>query len=57
MITAKEIRKKYDEDIKELQKICNHPSSTWCEEWWAIAHSTGRQVKVCDFCEKVLEVK
>ena len=57
MISAKEIRKKCDEDIKELQEICNHPSSTWCEEYWAIAHSTGRQIRVCDICEKSLETK
>ena len=57
MISAKEIRKKCDEDIKKLQEICNHSSSTWCEEYWAIAHSTGRQVRVCDICEKSLETK
>jgi len=55
MITAKSIRDKADEDIVELQNNCNHPSSTWCEDWtMGIGHSSG-QVKLCDICEKVLE--
>jgi hypothetical protein len=57
MMSAKELRKKFEVDLKELQESCQHPSSTWCEEYWAIAHSTGRQVRVCDFCEKILETK
>jgi len=55
MITAKEIRKKCEADIKELQKICQHPRSTWAEECWAVGHFTGRRIKICDVCEKVLD--
>jgi len=57
MRTAKEIRDKAEEDIKQLQEECPHPSSTWCEECWTVGHFTGRSLKVCDFCEKVLEIK
>ena len=57
MLTAKDIRKKCDEEIKKLQEICNHPKYTWCEEAWAPAHFTGRRLKICDVCEKVLERK
>jgi len=61
MKTAKEIREYYDKqkekEIKLLQKICKHISSKWCEEWWAPGHSTGRTVRLCDRCEKVLETK
>ena len=56
-LTAKKIRDKCREDIKKLQKICNHPGSTWMGEEWAPGHGTGRQVKVCDVCEKVLEAR
>ncbi len=55
MLTAKSIRDKCNKDILELQKICNHPNSTWCEDWtMGIGHSSG-QVKLCDICEKILE--
>ena len=61
MDTAKKIREFYesrkDSAIKKLQNKCNHPSSTWCQEYWAIAHSTGRSLKICDVCEKTLEIK
>lgn len=57
MISASDIRKKCNEDIKKLQEICQHVDSIWCEEQWAPAHSTGRQVRCCNFCEKVLETK
>ncbi len=57
MLTAKEIRKKCDEDIKKLQEICNHSESQWMNECWAIAHSTGRVVRTCVICEKTLETK
>jgi transcription elongation factor Elf1 len=56
-VTAKDIRVKCEEDIKKLQEVCNHPKSTWCLECWAVGHTTGRSVLVCDICEKVLETK
>lgn len=57
MLTAKEIRNKCENDIKELQKICEHPTSTWCIESYAPGHLTGRSLKICDVCEKTLEIR
>ncbi len=54
-MTAKEIRDKCEQDILELQKVCNHPSSHQAEECWAIGHFTGRSLMICDICEKVLK--
>ncbi len=54
--TVKELRDKHKKEIEEFQKKCKHPEiSDWMEEWWGIEHSTGRQVKVCNICEKVME--
>ncbi len=56
MKTAKEIREKCDNDIKQLQKTCKHLSSTWCEDWSiGIGHAVAGRVKVCSVCEKVLK--
>ena len=57
MISAKDIRKKCDEDIKQLQDICKHSDSQWMEQCWAPGHFTGRTVLVCLNCEKILETK
>ena len=54
-MTAKQIREKCEEDIKALQEICSHPSSRWAKECWAIGHFTGKSLKICEVCEKVLE--
>ncbi len=54
-MTTKELRKKCKEDIKELQEICQHPNSAWMNEEFAPAHGTGRIVKVCGICEKILD--
>lgn len=53
----KDLKKEFDKKVKELQEKCPHKKSIWCEEWWAIAHTTGYKVKVCDFCNKILERK
>lgn len=55
LITAKELRAECKKEIKALQKVCKHPTSVWCEESWAPGHLTGRRLKICNACEKVLE--
>jgi len=59
MKTAAEIREKYNKlierDLARLQKRCKHPTKIWCDQQWAPAHSTGRDVLVCDCCGKILE--
>ena len=42
----------------ELQKTCPHKKTTaWIAEWWAVGHSTGRQIKVCLNCNKIVKTK
>jgi len=54
MNKAQILRKKHEEEIKQLQDSCIHSKSSWMEEHWAIGHSTGNSVKVCSNCEKIL---
>jgi len=49
------LKKEWEKKVKILQKKCKHKKSTWCDEWWAIGHSTGHRVRVCDNCSKNLE--
>lgn len=53
--TAKELKDKYDKDLKELQERCEHKNTTWCTEEWIIGHSTGYQVLSCSDCWKVIK--
>lgn len=53
-LSAEELRIKCDKEIEELRKNCIHPTSTICEEQWAPGHLTGKKVKVCNICEKVI---
>lgn len=58
MNAADKLRKEYERKLKELQEACLHEKrSAWIEEWWAPGHSTGRKVKVCKNCNKVVEAK
>lgn len=50
-----EMRLRHKQEIQELQAHCEHKKSSWVEECWAIAHFTGRRLRVCDTCEKTLE--
>jgi len=54
-VTAKIIRAECDFKIKKLREQCKHSTSTICEEQWAPGHSTGKKIKICNVCEKVLE--
>jgi hypothetical protein len=53
------LREKFNADVAELQNIrCSHKDiSDWQQEYWALAHSTGKQIKVCLNCFKVVEKK
>jgi len=45
-------------EISNLQGTCPHVAiSDWTEEEWALGHSTGRRVRQCLRCEKVMEVR
>ena len=54
--TVAHIRARHKKEIEDFQKKCKHKKlSGWMEEWWAFGHSTGRQVRICVVCEKVVE--
>lgn len=53
-----EMRKRHEQEIKTLQTDCKHAKlSGWIEQWWALGHSTGSIVKVCEFCGKIIKKK
>ena len=53
--TYKQLKTEFERKVKELQDKCLHKQTKWCEEWWAIAHSTGNEVKICVICNKILD--
>jgi len=55
-MNAKELRKEFESNLKYMQEICQHPESEWMASEWGPGHISG-SVKVCNFCEKVLERK
>jgi hypothetical protein len=58
MNAAERLYEQYQRDLKQLQETCPHEQRTdWMEEWWAPGHSTGREVKACTNCNKVLQAR
>ena len=54
-MTAKELRAKFEADLKQLQDTCKHKEiSDWMEYHWAPGHCSGK-VKICKKCEKTIE--
>ncbi len=52
------LTKAYKLKVKKLQSTCPHKRiSEWMAQWWAIGHSTGYIVRVCENCNKILERK
>ena len=51
------LKEEFDKKIEELQSKCSHKKTHWAEHWWALAHSSGYKVRVCDRCCKILEEK
>jgi hypothetical protein len=54
MSKAKELRDKFEKDLKELQDNCPHTDSEWMPFMWAPGHF-GPKVRVCGECDKILE--
>ena len=51
METYESLREEFDRKVEELRERCAHPKvSDWTIEYWAIAHSTGYEVKLCEIC-------
>ena len=58
MKTAEQLRDKFKLDLEKLQAKCKHSKVTkWITQYWAPAHSTGKQVRVCEICEKIVDIK
>ena len=50
------LRREYDAKVKKLQRTCSHKrKSEWMEQQWAIGHSTGYIVRICENCNKILD--
>lgn len=55
MSSYKELQEDFNRKVEELKKNCKHPKlSEWMDEWWAMAHSTGFEVQICEVCNTVL---
>jgi hypothetical protein len=58
MNAAQRLYEEYQAQLKHLQETCPHHELTdWVEEWWAPGHSTGRKVRACATCDKVIQAK
>jgi hypothetical protein len=51
---AQALKEQYEANLQALQARCEHKSTQWAMESWAIAHYTGFEVEVCDNCWKHL---
>jgi len=58
MSKIEDLLAKHKKEIEDLQEECKHEKiSDWMDEWWAPGHSTFRQVKVCEECNKIVETR
>lgn len=55
MKSYKTLKKEFEKQIKELQKNCKHKNCTWMEYYLAFGHSSGYEVKICNFCNKEVD--
>jgi len=52
-----DLQTEFELAISKIQEACKHKDVTdWVPEYWAVAHSTGRQVKICKHCRKIVEI-
>lgn len=58
MKSYEELKEEFDDKVEKLQASCKHEDvDEWAVEWWALAHSTGWQTKVCKICNKIVARK
>jgi hypothetical protein len=56
MENFKEMAERHKREIQELQDSCKHEKiSDWGDYYWAVGHAANCQVKVCEFCGKVVK--
>ncbi len=53
-MTAKELREKFEYNLKKLQDSCNHENLCYLPYHFAPGHYS-HMVNVCDNCEKIIE--
>jgi hypothetical protein len=57
MNAADKLLADHQQKLQHLQEACPHPRRTdWVEECWVPGHFTGRSVRLCADCNKVLQV-
>ena len=55
--SIKQMRERHKKEIEKLQSKCKHKDiSDWMPYMWAPGH-VGSPVRVCEYCEKVIERK
>ena len=57
MITAKQLKDKYEKDLKELQSTCKHPETKWYEIVEMHGNLIGVQQLQCKICWDTLLYK
>lgn len=54
MTTYKELKEKFDQDVKELQTNCKHNETKWVRQSFGFGHFTGYEIEICIICHKEL---
>ena len=57
MITAKQLKDKYEKDLEQLQETCKHEKVSGWLEYGDIRIRTGDRVKQCEICWTFLQRK
>ena len=57
MITAKQLKEKYEKDLEQLQKTCKHKKVSGWLSYGSIRVTTGDRVKQCEICWTFLQRK
>ncbi|KXB00721.1 hypothetical protein AKJ40_00745 [candidate division MSBL1 archaeon SCGC-AAA259M10] len=53
--TYQDLKDEFDKKVEKLREECDHLEvSDWRKECWAIGHTTGFEVKVCEICRETV---
>lgn len=56
--SIQQLRESLENTIEKIRETCTHPKlSVWMEKWWAIAHTTGYAVRLCERCGEEMDRK
>ena len=57
-MTYEQLEKEFNRKVIKLRKDCKHKEIwPWCEQYWAIGHSSGYKVRVCKKCREIVMEK